>query len=264
LLSFSETNREKALEYIVRAYIGLGKYQKARDLSLDSESSQLFQDFVDFLELGADSENAGIEAVIQSPPHSELSLVLGGIYLAKLGRVEESLALLHLHQNSLECVSLIVQLYLITNRVKKAQQELEISSRWAQDSIVHNLAESWVNLTLGGSLYQSSFYFFEEISQQHTSIETLLGLLVVSLQLHHVEESADIVTQLYEVAQLHGIQLDPSVYANEITIGILKGDTSKQEELREKIKQSNPNHPYLLDYEARVEQFDAIVARYHE
>ena len=46
-----------------------------------------------------------------------------------------------------ECsVALSVQIYLQTNRVDLAVKEVAAAKRWAQDSLLVNIAESWVGL----------------------------------------------------------------------------------------------------------------------
>jgi hypothetical protein len=60
-----------------------------------------------------------------------------------------------------DAVALIVQIYLQQNRNDLALKEVTAARRWAQDSLLVNLAESWVGLrlvssrtsTLGGNVY---------------------------------------------------------------------------------------------------------------
>lgn len=47
-----------------------------------------------------------------------------------------------------EAVSLIVQIHLQQNRNDLAVKEVQAARRWAQDSLLVNLAESWVGLRL--------------------------------------------------------------------------------------------------------------------
>lgn len=53
------------------------------------------------------------------------------------------------HTNShilLSSVALIVQIHLQQNRTDLALKEVQAARRWAQDSLLVNLAESWVGL----------------------------------------------------------------------------------------------------------------------
>ncbi len=45
-------------------------------------------------------------------------------------------------------VALIVQIHLQQNRTELALKEVNAAKRWAQDSLLVNLAESWVGLRL--------------------------------------------------------------------------------------------------------------------
>lgn len=48
----------------------------------------------------------------------------------------------------MDAVALIVQIHLQQNRNDLAVKEVTAARRWAQDSILVNLAESWVGLRL--------------------------------------------------------------------------------------------------------------------
>lgn len=72
--------------------------------------------------------------------------VLGATVLQAAGRTEEALALLGKHQGSLEAVALTVQIHLQQNRTDLALKEVQAARKWAQDSLLVNIAESWVGL----------------------------------------------------------------------------------------------------------------------
>lgn len=46
----------------------------------------------------------------------------------------------------MEAVALIIQIHLQQNRTDLAVKEVSAARRWAQDSLLVNLAESWVGL----------------------------------------------------------------------------------------------------------------------
>ena len=95
--------------------------------------------------------------------------ILGGTVLQAAGKGEEALALLAKHSGSLEAcvifkrsftkirntdifsssrVALIVQMHLQQNRTDLALKEVQAARKWAQDSLLVNIAESWVGLRL--------------------------------------------------------------------------------------------------------------------
>lgn len=49
---------------------------------------------------------------------------------------------------AVDAVALIVQIHLQQNRNDLAVKEVTAAKRWAQDSIIVNMAESWVGLRL--------------------------------------------------------------------------------------------------------------------
>lgn len=69
-----------------------------------------------------------------------------GTVLADAGLNEEALALLVKHQGSLDAVALIVQIHLAMNRADLAAKEAAGARKWAQDSLLVNIAESWVGM----------------------------------------------------------------------------------------------------------------------
>jgi coatomer protein complex subunit epsilon len=57
-----------------------------------------------------------------------------------------------------DAVALIVQIHLQQNRNDLAVKEVAAARRWAQDSLLVNLAESWVGLRLVGDNLSSTNY----------------------------------------------------------------------------------------------------------
>lgn len=50
-----------------------------------------------------------------------------------------------------EAVALTVQIHLEQNRTDLAMKEVQAARRWAQDSLLVNIAESWVGLRMVSS-----------------------------------------------------------------------------------------------------------------
>lgn len=90
-----------------------------------------------------------------------------GMVLARAGEVENALEVLSKHQGSLDAygllsyfvlsegyhtnnqiysVALIVQIHLQQNRADLAAKETQRARKWAQDSLLVNIAESWVGM----------------------------------------------------------------------------------------------------------------------
>lgn len=114
-------------------------------------------------------------------------------------------------------MALITQIHLQQNRTDLALKEVAAARRWAQDSLLVNLAESWVGLRLvcfpngwanlneianktsvkGGDKYQQAFYVFEELAQapSTSSIASLVSQAVCELHLGRVEEAQSALEQ---------------------------------------------------------------------
>jgi coatomer protein complex subunit epsilon len=118
----------------------------------------------------SDKAVAIVEKLVEGNGENVTVQILGGTVLQAAGRSEEALALLGRHQGSCEflvpilmvlgrsanvhvvvlvdAVALIVQIHLQQNRNDLALKEVAAARRWAQDSLLVNLAESWVGLRL--------------------------------------------------------------------------------------------------------------------
>ncbi|MCJ1398086.1 hypothetical protein MMC11_001283 [Xylographa trunciseda] len=172
--------------------------------------------------------------------------VLGGTILQAAGKSEEAMALLTKHSGSLEAVALIVQIHLQQNRTDLALKEVQAARKWAQDSLLVNIAESWVGLRLGGEKYQQAFYEFEEMPVCQAVAEIHLGRLPEA-----------------EAALQQAIQRnldDVEAISNSIVLNVLSAkDTT---ELVESLRSKAPRHHFLTDLEEKSAMFDQAAAKY--
>lgn len=155
-----------------------------------------------------------------------------------------------------DAVALIVQIHLQQNRNDLALKEVTSARRWAQDSIVVNLAESWVGLRQvcsallwpvldgtsgryvwctemltsydylqGGEKYQQAFYVFEELAQapSTSSVQTLIAQAVAELHLGRTEEAQSALDQ--------ALQKDPNhteAIANSLVLQAIIGKDNSE------------------------------------
>ncbi len=143
----------------------------------------------------------------------------------------------------MEAVALIVQIHLVQNRLDLAVKEVAAARKWAQDSLLVNLAESWVGLRVvrtffesrlrfsplityqGGERYQQAFYVFEELAQapSTSSTQSLLSQAVAEIHLGRLEEA--------EAALQQALVKDPQnpeVIANMIVTNVIAGKDAKE------------------------------------
>ncbi|KAI6783515.1 Coatomer subunit epsilon-like protein [Emericellopsis cladophorae] len=197
------------------------------------------------------------EKLASSAPENVTVQVVGGIILQAAGKPDEALALLSQHQGSLDAVALIVQIQIAQNRTDLALKEVTGARRWAQDSLLVNLAESWVGLRVGGEKYQQAFYVFEELAQAPatSSAWSLVSQAVCELHLGRTEEA--------QAALEQALQKDPensAAFSNLLVLAVVSGQDPK--EWTEKLQKTEPQHQLLADLEEKSELFDKAATKY--
>ncbi|KAF2005761.1 hypothetical protein P154DRAFT_518480 [Amniculicola lignicola CBS 123094] len=258
--SFSSTNKLPARILKLRSQIALGQ-SKAVASELSSEKTP---DLV-AVRLLAESESgkdvvADIKKLVEQHGQENLTVqLLAGIILSKAGEVEEALAVLSKHQGSLDAVALIVQIHLQQNRADLATKEAQRARKWAQDSLLVNLAEAWAGMREGGDKYQSAFYVFEELASTTAtqSPHSLVAQAVSELHLGRLPEA--------EAALQEAINLDDSsadTIANLIVLNVLLGKKEEAATLRAKLQEADKDHRALADWREKKEEFEKAKAKY--
>ncbi|KAK6073459.1 coatomer subunit epsilon [Seiridium cupressi] len=198
-----------------------------------------------------------IESLTSTHGDNAIVQVVGGAVLQTAGKSEEALALLSQHSGNLEAVALIVQIHLQQNRLDLAQKEVKAARSWAQDSLLVNLAESWVGLREGGDKYQQSFYVFEELAQTPASSSTtsLISQAVAEIHLQRYEEAQSALEQ--------ALAKDPKnsdALANLVVLKTITGQ-DRQDALSALGKVA-PSHPLLLDWQEKKGEFEKAAAKF--
>ncbi|KAH8670946.1 coatomer epsilon subunit-domain-containing protein [Xylariales sp. PMI_506] len=225
--AFSPENALAARVLTLRARIALGQ---AEDVIADVQG----ESEPELVALGALAEQAAgksdaavktIEELATSAGDNAIVQVVGGTVLQTAGKSEEALALLGQHSGNLDAVALITQIYLEQNRTDLALKEVKAARSWAQDSLLVNLAESWVGLRVGGEKYQQAFYVFEELAQAPSTSSTtsLVSQAVCELHLGRVEEAQSALEQ--------AVQKEPTfaeAIANLLVLYIVTGKSPEE------------------------------------
>lgn len=159
-------------------------------------------------------------------------------------------------------MSLLVQIHLQQNRTDLALKEVAAAKRWAQDSLLINLAEAWTNLRVGGQeKYQSAYYVYEELASAPgtTSPTALVGQAVAELHLGRYEEAESALSQALE-----GQNADVQAVANALVLQYVigKGTSDRVMELAEMLKSRDPEHQMLADLAEKESLFDTAAAKY--
>ncbi|KAF6844799.1 coatomer subunit epsilon [Colletotrichum musicola] len=266
--SLSPENALPARVLTLRARVALGQ---AEDVLADVQGEKE----PELVAIGALAESAlgkedsavkTIEKLAASDADNATVQIVGGTVLQAAGKSEEALALLSQHQGSLDAVALIAQIHLQQNRNDLALKEVTAARRWAQDSLLVNLAESWVglrqvtttrNLRGGGDKYQQAFYVFEELAQAPatSSVATLVAQAVAELHLGRTEEAQ---AALDQALQKNGNYAE--AIANLLVLMVITGKDPK--EFTEKLKAADPKHQFLADLEEKSALFDKAATKY--
>ncbi|KAL8910480.1 MAG: hypothetical protein Q9171_004231 [Xanthocarpia ochracea] len=259
--SLSQSNVIPARVLKLRAQIATGDAQGAISDS-QKETGPDFTAVKAFAQYSS-GDNAGatklIDQLIESLSENATVQILGGIVLQANGRTEEALSLLSKHQGNLEAIALITQIHLQQNRTDLALKEVSAARKWAQDSLLVNIAESWVGMRVGGDSYQSAFYVFEEMAQtpSSTSSKSLISQAVSELHLGRLPEA--------EAALNQALQNEPKdieAIANAVVLATIMGKTTEQQQYLDELKKGQSDHPLLIDLEEKSSLFDQAAGKY--
>ncbi|CAP72736.1 uncharacterized protein PODANS_2_1660 [Podospora anserina S mat+] len=257
--TLSSENELPARVLQLRARIALGQAEDAL-ADVTGEKEPELQAIAALAEqaLGNGDKAVGIiEKLAESAADNTTVQVVGGTVLQAAGKSEEALALLSQHQGSLDAVALIVQIHLQQNRNDLAVKEVTAARRWAQDSLLVNLAESWVGLRLGGEKYQQAFYVFEELAQAPatSSVRSLVSQAVAELHLGRTEEA--------QAALDQALKKEPKfaeAIANLLVLNVIAGkDGAEQKTL---LEATDAQHPLLVDLAEKSDLFDKAASKY--
>lgn len=256
--ALSSTNKPLAQTLKYRAQIALGQSREvasALSKSKDATSRSL-------VALAKNDISAASSLADSNDSEDPTVQICAGTVLARNGEYAKAVELLSKHQGSLEAVALLVQIHLMQNRTDLALKEVATAKRWAQDSLLINLAEAWTNLRVGGQeKYQSSYYVFEELASApgSTSPTALVGQAVAEMHLGRIEEAEAALTQALESEKA-----DVEAVANALVLQFVsgKGSSERAQELRSLLETRDSEHAFLADLKEKEKLFDTAAAKY--
>jgi coatomer subunit epsilon len=200
-------------------------------------------------------------ALAESDGEDSVVQICAGTVLASHGEHTAAIDLLSKHQGNLEAVALLVQIHLQQNRLDLAIKEVAAAKRWAQDSLLINIAESWVNLREGGKeKYQSAYYVFEELAGApgNSSSTALVNQAVSEI---HLGREEDAETALKQALEMEGVSVE--ALANTVVLASVVG--RKREDVQaiiEQLRERDAGHSLLRDLEEKSALFDQGAAKY--
>lgn len=271
--SLSPANALPARILKLRARLQLSQHSAViSELNTDSSSSPDLAAVHAFAQYDADPSSASAldKATELSREHSENLTVqlLAGTVLFRAGQRDEALALLSKHQGSLDAVALIVQVHLASHRADLAAQEVRRARSWAQDHLLVNIAEAWVQLREGGqSRYQSAFYVFEELATApgDGSATALIAQAVAEMHLGRWEEAEAAVGEALKKAEgEEGKERNGDVFADAVVLRTIMGRGEEAAQAREKLeKLTKGGHPMLEELGKKRELFESAKGKYN-
>ena len=258
-LSASNKSAAQVLKY--RAQIALGRSSSVIS-SLKSSKDAASRSIL-ALAQHTSGDSQGLEtatSLAESESEDATVQICAGTVLASAAEYATAIDLLQKHQGSLEAVAILAQIHLAQNRTDLALKEVAAAKRWANDSLLINLAESWTNLRVGGSeKYQSAFYVFEELSTTPgtTSPTALVGQAVSEMHLGRWEEAQVALDQALamENASVESI-------ANSLVLASITGKKDAVPDLMESLKERDSQHALIKDLEEKSSLFDNAAKKY--
>ncbi|KAL8705911.1 MAG: hypothetical protein Q9201_001009 [Fulgogasparrea decipioides] len=285
--SISQSNVTTARVLKLRAQIASGDAPGAKSIA-KKENSPDFKAVNAFAQYSLgdiSSAEKQVEQLIESSSENATVQILGGIVLQAVGRTEEALSLLSKHQ------ALITQIHLQQNRTDLALKEVSAARKWAQDSLLVNIAESWVGMRVvcrsslspspfpkpisiynqqltqclstvqGGESYQSAFYVFEEMAQtpSSTSSKSLVSQAISELHLGRLPEAE---AALNQALQNNESKKDIEAIANAVVLATIMGKSAESERYLEELRKEKEDHVLLRDLEEKGRLFDQAMGKY--
>ncbi|EIE87444.1 hypothetical protein G6F46_003048 [Rhizopus delemar] len=262
---FSPEAKLEAQVYLYRSYIAQGKYNlvindigssdepslKAIKLLAsymsDKSSDQHVQNAINLLEEGSNR----INSVVQ---------VITATILVQACRLEDALRILHSRQRKLECSALAVQIYLQLDRLDLARNEIASVKSWAEDALLLQMMEAWVDLRIGGEKYQEAYYIYEEFAQSNTAqtVKVLNGQAVANIALGRYPEAESLLLEAQNKDNDN-----PETLINLITCATLTGKSQEVvHRYTSHLREVAPKHPYVQELDLKSSLFDRCASHY--
>ncbi|OBZ85154.1 Coatomer subunit epsilon [Choanephora cucurbitarum] len=263
---FSTEAKLEAQTFLYRSYVAQGKYNLViNDIGSAEEAPlkaiKLLAEYLSSKGNAADyvtKANALLEEGANRI-HPVVQVTIATL-LVHAGHLEDALRTLHSRQKKLECSALAVQIYLLMDRLDLARNEVASVKTWAEDALLLQMMEAWVDLRVGGEKYQEAFYIYEEFGQSSTAqtVKVLNGQAAANLTLGRYPEAESLLLE----AQNKDSN-DPDTIINMIACAIL---TAKPQDVVNRyvsqLKEVAPEHPYIKDLDLKSSLFDRCASRY--
>ncbi|KAK9267864.1 hypothetical protein L1049_010301 [Liquidambar formosana] len=243
---------------VYRSYIALGSFQLVIN-EIDSSAATPLQ-AVKLLALylsSPDNKDATIsslqewlgDAAIGSNPI--LRLVAGIVFMHEQDYNE---ALKHTNAGgTMELLALNVQIYLKMHRSDYAEKQLRVMQQIEEDHTLTQLANAWLNLSVGGSKIQEAYLIFQDFSEKYQMTGLILnGKAVCCMHMGNFDEAESLLLEA-----LNKDAKDAETMANLVVCSLHLGKPSSR--YISQLKLSHPDHMLVKRASTAEENFDRAV-----
>jgi len=260
LSNLSEATQQERDIYVYRCYIAQGKYQLVLDEIKENASVSLLGVKLLATYLSKEENKEIVLVTLKewmsdgiAVNNSTLQLVSCMIYFME-EKYEESMRCVY-QANSMECLAMLVQIYLKINRPDLALKELKSMQQLDDDATVTQLATCWVNIALGGEKLQEALSLYQDLAERNQPTAKLLNGLAVCMM--HMNRYAE--AEKYLLQALEKNSSDGDAIVNLITCNQLQGKAPEIVNRQiNQLRAVTPKHPWLIGFQKTEQLFDSL------
>lgn len=256
----AELRREKEFFHF-RALLGLGQYGRILQ-GVGPQSTPGLQGVKLLASFLSQPDNREVivlqmQEFLGSSKDSELRL-MGGMLFLHAERIEDALVTLQ-NEMSLECLALMIQIYLSINRLDSARAVLQtMQTLDSEESTLTALAAAWIGVSEGGRGYQDACNAFRDLCDKFSPSPMLLISIAAALQGQNKHEEAE--ENLVEALGLDPRNADALV--NIVCCSLHLGKFAEANTYKTQLLQFHPNHPFVQQLQLMSSTFDRVSGRF--
>lgn len=184
-------------------------------------------------------------------------ILMCAILYTHLGDYDNALRMAS-RSDSLELMSVRVQVLLRMDRVDVAEKEVAAMQKVDEDATLTQLATAWTHLASGGERVQEAVYIYQDLLERHGATDQILnGIALCNLAQGKPEEA--------ERTLQEALSKNPNCAATLVNVIVCSKYRNKQPELVtryfDQLKKVAPSNPWLKEYGEKEQLFDELATR---